>query len=136
MATQPSEIAGEFLKTHRLGVLATGRKDGSPQQALIGYLFDGDEFAIRTSDGSAKAKNIRKRGKVSLSVIDGPKVVVVYGTARVASGEEATPYLERMAQQMRPAGGGGPARPARPQAGNTVVILVSPEKYLAARLEG
>jgi PPOX class probable F420-dependent enzyme len=137
LTTQRGDLTTEFLKSHRLAVLATGRRDGSPQQALIAYMFDGKEFAIRTSDASAKAKNIRKRGKVSLSVTDGPKAVVVYGSARLVEGADAAPYLDRMAQQTRPAGGGSaPARPARPQTGNTLVILVSPEKYMSARLEG
>jgi len=135
MTTEVRDLANEFLKSHRLGLLATGRKDGSPQQALIAYQYDGKEFAIRTSEASAKAKNIRKRNRVSLSVTDGPKVVVVYGTARVAAGQEAAPYLERFAQQQRPAGA-GPARPQRQQSGEPVVIVVTPEKYMDARLEG
>ena len=135
MTVEPNELAKEFLKAHRLGVLATGRKDGSPQQALIAYQFDGREFAIRTSDASAKAKNIRKRDRVSLSVSDGPNGVVVYGRARVAAGPEAAPYLERFAQQQRPAGT-GPARPARQQTGEPVVLVLTPEKFMDARLEG
>src|SRR2546423_11769787 len=112
-----NSLTEESLKSHRLGVLATGRRDGSPQQALIAYMYDGKEFAIRTGDTSAKVKNIRKRGKVSLSVSDGPKVVVVYGNAHVLKGQDAAPYLERMQQQRQATAaaagpGGAPAGPA------------------------
>src|SRR5437879_654319 len=107
MTIEPNTLTDDFLKAHRLGVLATGRRDGSPQQALIAYMYDGNEFAIRTSGAAAKTKNIRKRERVSLSVVDGPKVVVVYGSASVLAGEAAAPYLERMQQQRRPAAAAG-----------------------------
>ena len=38
---QPTEEVAQYLKEHRLCVFATGRRDGSPQQSLIGYQFDG-----------------------------------------------------------------------------------------------
>ena len=133
---QQSDLAIDFLKSHRLGVLATGRRDGSPQQALIAYNFDGKEVAINTGEQSAKAKNLAKRPRASLSVTDGPKVVVVYGQARIARGAEAESYRERL-QAPRPAAD-APARtaPQRQQIGERVVIILTPEKILANRLEG
>jgi PPOX class probable F420-dependent enzyme len=133
MTTEPSGIQSEFLKTHRLGVLATGRRDGSPQQALVAYNYDGNDIAISTSDDSAKARNIVKRRQVSLLVTDGPKAVTVYGRARIVGGDAAGAYQERLATG-RPGGGSG--RPAQTRSGGErVIILIEPQKYFANRLE-
>jgi PPOX class probable F420-dependent enzyme len=78
----------DYLSGHRLGVLATGRRDGSPQQALVAYQFDGKDFAISTRRPSAKARNIRRQSRVALTVTDGPRVVVVYGRAKVVRDPE------------------------------------------------
>ena len=41
-----SPEADHRLKDHSLCILATGRKDGSPQQSYIGYQFDGSQFLL------------------------------------------------------------------------------------------
>ena len=127
----------EFLKTHRLGVLATGRRDGSPQQALIAYQFDGRDFAISTRAPSAKAKNVRKQPRVSLTVSDGPRVVVVYGRASVVREPEEVLryYLARLAspRQTEPVDQEALRRRLREE--ERVVVVITPEKYLPSRFE-
>ena len=76
-------MAETFLREHRLGVLATGRSGGTPQQSIIAYAFEGDDVVVRTGSETAKAKNIRRRKGISLAVTDGPTCVVVYGDARL-----------------------------------------------------
>ena len=135
----------EFLKTHRLGVLATGRRDGSPQQALIAYQFDGHDFGISTRAPSAKAKNVRKQPRVSLTVSDGPRVVVVYGRASLVREPEEVLryYLTRLVSPRPSAGSGqGQAEPVDPEAlrrrlgkEERVVLVITPEKYLPSRFE-
>jgi len=139
----------EYLKTHRLGVLATGRRDGSPQQALIAYQFDGGDFAISTRAPSAKAKNVRKQPRVSLSVSDGPRVVVVYGRASVVREPEEVLryYLTRLVSPHPSAGSGGASgqgqtEPVDQEAlrrrlgkEERVVLVITPEKYLPSRFE-
>lgn len=134
---ETSDLVLEFLKSHRLGTLATGRRDGSPQQTLIGYNFDGKDIVISAGEQSAKVKNLRKRPRASLSVTDGPKAVVVYGATLIIEGEEAEQIRASRMQFQRPAGQ-APARPApqRTQAGERVIICLTPERILANRLEG
>jgi PPOX class probable F420-dependent enzyme len=136
MASAAPEVI-DFLKSHRLGVLATGRRDGSPQQALIAYHFDGTDFAISTRSPSAKAKNIRRRQRVSLAVSDGPRVVVVYGRARLVSeaGEVLRYNLTRLRspRQTEPVDETALAR--RLAAEERVVVVVTPEKYLPSSFE-
>ena len=116
-------MADEFLKNHRLGIFATGRRNGAPQQSILAYRFDGDEFVISTGSETAKVKNIRRRPAVSLAVADGPTCVVVYGTARLLQGAEAETFL------------GEPPGSGR-QGGTPTLIVFAPESYRWARLEG
>jgi len=130
MTTQPRKtyaelkaMAEQFLKDHRLGILATGRRDGTPQQSILSYAYDGKDVVISTGGDTAKAKNIRKKAGVSLAVSDGPTCVVVYGKARLLQDAEAEAYLGR------PAGSGR-------QPGTPTLIVFEPETYRWARLEG
>jgi PPOX class probable F420-dependent enzyme len=116
-------MADQFLQNHRLGVFATGRRDGAPQQTIVAYRFDGHEVVISTGSDTAKVKNARKRPGVSLAVTDGPTCVVVYGTARLLQGAEAEAYL------------GEPPGSGR-QTGTPTLIVFVPETYRWARLEG
>ncbi len=116
-------LAETFVKEHRLGVLATGRSRGTPQQSIIAYSFDGDDVVVRTGSEAAKVKNIRRRTGVSLAVTEGPTCVVVYGDARLLQGDEAEAYL------------GEPPSSGR-QGGTPTLIVFSPETYRWARLEG
>jgi|SRR5581483_2448191 PPOX class probable F420-dependent enzyme len=131
-------LVAEFLKEHRLCVLATGRRDGSPQQSLVAYHFDGTDFAISARAPSAKARNARRQERVSVAVADGPRVVVVYGTARlVRDPEEVLRYnLTRLLPPRQQADVDRDALARRLRDEDRVVIVVTPEKYLASRLEG
>ena len=116
-------LVDEFLKERRLGIFATGRRDGSPQLTIVAYRFDGKEIVINTGAETAKVKNVRKRPRVSLAVSDGPRCVVVYGEARLLQGAAA----EALA--------GGPVSSGR-QGGAPTLIVFAPETYRWARLEG
>jgi PPOX class probable F420-dependent enzyme len=72
----------EFLSAHRWAVLATGRPDGSPQQAMVGYALDDEgRILVLTRPFTAKWRNVLRQPRVSVTVPDGRRHVVVYGTA-------------------------------------------------------
>jgi PPOX class probable F420-dependent enzyme len=72
--------AESFLREHLWGILATGRRDGSPQQSMIGYLVDDQgRIVISIKSYTAKWKNVLRQPRVSLTVADGRANVVVYG---------------------------------------------------------
>jgi PPOX class probable F420-dependent enzyme len=72
----------EFVSGHVWAILATSRRDGSPQQSMIGYALDPDgRFLISTQAATAKWRNALRQPKVSLTVPDGRVHVVVYGRA-------------------------------------------------------
>lgn len=70
-----------FLHSHKIAVLATGRRDGSPQVSHIVYDFDGNDIAISVKSYTAKWKNALRQPKVALLVHDGRKQLVIYGRA-------------------------------------------------------
>ena len=82
-----TEAQAKYLAERQLGVLATGRRDGSPQQSTITYLFDGTHVLISVTKDRAKYHNIRRQPRVSLLVPDGREQVIVYGTAELLEGK-------------------------------------------------
>jgi len=138
---QPTEEVAQYLKEHRLCVFATGRRDGSPQQSLIGYQFDGKEMLLGGQATSFKMRNLRRQPRCSMAVIDGRRVLLVYGRAELVEDEAAMAKLqERFGPREgppRPQGGevAAPPRPPRPM-GRRVSILFTPEKYIAERMSG
>ena len=61
-----SDEQAAYLRERQVGVLATSRMDGSPQQSMITYLFDGEHIVISTVKTSAKYHNVRRQPRVSL----------------------------------------------------------------------
>lgn len=140
MTTELSPEAAQYLKEHRLCVFATGRKDGSPQQSLIGYQFDGKEFLLGGQATSAKMRNLRRQPRCSLAVIDGRRVILVYGRAQIVEDPAEMEKLQqrfgpREAPPRREPAPGAPAPPPRPM-GRRVNILFTPEKYITERMNG
>ena len=79
---------GAFLAGHRWAVLATGRADGSPQQAMVGYAVDEEgRILISTPKTTAKWKNVARQPRVAITVPDGRVHLVVYGTAETIEAE-------------------------------------------------
>jgi PPOX class probable F420-dependent enzyme len=71
-----------FLRDHRWAVLATSRRDGSPQQSMIGYAVDDDgRIVVSVKSYTAKWNNARREPRVSVCVVDGRVHLVVYGIA-------------------------------------------------------
>lgn len=73
-----------FLAEHVWAVLATTRRDGSPQQSMVGYAVDGEgRLLISTKAYTAKWHNVRRRPSVSLTVPDGRVHLVLDGTVEL-----------------------------------------------------
>jgi PPOX class probable F420-dependent enzyme len=73
-----------FLESHVWAVLATTRRDGSPQQSMVGYVVDDEgRLVISTKAYTAKWHNVRRRPSVSLTVPDGRVHLVIDGTVEL-----------------------------------------------------
>ena len=98
----------QFLADHVWAVLATSRRDGSPQQALVGYPLDEQGRIICSTQAfTAKWYNAVREPKVCITVPDGRVNVVVYGTAEAITtdperAELTADFLAAVRGQERP----------------------------------
>jgi PPOX class probable F420-dependent enzyme len=76
-----SQDEREFLADRRLAVLATGRRDGSPQISMVYYHFDGHDLVVSVTTDRAKWANVCRQPSVALLVNEGRRQLVVYGRA-------------------------------------------------------
>ncbi len=96
---------------------------------MISYNFDGDDIVIKAAYNSAKTRALLRRPRASLCVMDGPKVVVVRGEARIASRDEAQAITER---RLPPS---GRAASSRQVFGERIVIVLTPTKVVTNQVE-
>jgi PPOX class probable F420-dependent enzyme len=95
----------EFLRAHRWAILATGRRDGSPQQSMVGYaVLDDGRLAISVKAYTAKWHNALRQPRVSLAVPDGRAHLVLNGTAECI---DADPRRAELTADVFAALGGG-----------------------------
>jgi PPOX class probable F420-dependent enzyme len=73
----------EYLNGHQWAVVATGRKDGSPQASMIAYVWDGEYVLVTFRQRSAKRHNIARQPRVALVIPDGRRALTIYGTAEL-----------------------------------------------------
>lgn len=83
-----TEEQAAYLRERQLGILGTGRKDGSPQMSMITYLYDGEHILISITKDRAKYRNIQRNPRVALLVPEARQQVIVYGTAEIIDGRE------------------------------------------------
>ncbi len=87
----------EYMKSQRLARLATVSPDGQPDNAAVGFEFDGQYFYIggHNLPATRKFKNIQKgQHKIALIVDDlasvdpwQPRGIRIYGTAEIVERE-------------------------------------------------
>ena len=98
------ESARGVLESNALGHLVTINADGSPQVSVIWIGLDGDEIIAAHVPNNQKVKNIRRDGRVVLSVetdrrneMGLTEYLVITGTARITEGG-AVDVLRRLAK--------------------------------------
>ena len=91
----------QYLREHNLAVLATGRRDGSPQVSTIYYDYDGADIVVSVTSDRAKWINAMRQPRVALLVYEGRRQLVLYGVAEgVASDPERTALTRRIHVSM------------------------------------
>ena len=90
-----------YLREHRLAVLATGRRDGSPQLSTIMYDYDGDDLVVSVRRRSAKWHNVQQQPSVALLVPDGRRQLIVYGRAEPLGHPERLAAMRRINRRSR-----------------------------------
>jgi PPOX class probable F420-dependent enzyme len=122
----------QFLDAHRWAVLATGRRDGSPQQSMIGYAVDDEgRLLVTMPPQTAKWKNARRQPNVCVTVADGREHLVVYGAAEPVERDPERAAL--VATVFRAVIGADPPDPLPPDLEQRTVLRITPTKTLLQR---
>lgn len=69
MPTLPDHVR-VFLEAPRYATIATVDEDGTPRQAVIWFLLDGDTIVINSLEGRRWPTNLRRDPRLSLAVTD------------------------------------------------------------------
>jgi PPOX class probable F420-dependent enzyme len=87
------DSARAVLESNALGHLVTLNPDGSPQVSVIWVGLDGDEIIAAHVPNNRTVKNIRRDGRISLSIetdtvneMGLAEYLIVNGTARITEG--------------------------------------------------
>ncbi len=70
-----------FLEARKWAMLATGRRDGSPQVSMVAFNWDGKHLLVSVKRDTAKWHNAKRQPRVALLVHEDRKQLVVYGRA-------------------------------------------------------
>lgn len=77
------DVRSFLIDTLRWGVLATSNPDGSIQQSVMEFDFDGDQILMNTKRGRVKDRNLRADNRLSLCFEDGERYVAIRGRAEL-----------------------------------------------------
>lgn len=78
-----SPAARLFLEAPRFAVVASLNPDGSPLQAVVWYLLDGDEIVFNSRLGRRWPSNLQRDRRVSLTVADGYEYIEFRGEVEI-----------------------------------------------------
>ena len=128
----PAEVRS-LLATGPLAHLTTLNADGSPQVTVVWVGIEGGEFVCAHMNMWHKVKNIRRDGRVALSLLGHGRnsfglqeYLVVYGQAHITEGGGAA-LLQRLAQVYIGPGVEFPPEPIRSQPG--FITHIVPQRF-------
>jgi PPOX class probable F420-dependent enzyme len=126
----PTSEQDQLIREQKLAILATLRKDGTPQLTPINYAYRDGSILISTTRERAKYPNLRRDPRVALNVIhpSGHPYVTIYGRARIEEADivdgtaeifrriSDRPLPEDFAQRLREQ--------------QRVLVIVTPERFI------
>ena len=126
----PTPEQEQILREERLAILATFRRDGSPQLTPINYVYQDGRFLISTTRDRAKYHNVRRNPHVSLCILrpEGRPYVTVFGRAEIEETEIAEGTAEifrRISDRPLPENFDEVLRQQR-----RILITVTPERFV------
>jgi PPOX class probable F420-dependent enzyme len=107
--------------------LATLMPDGSPQVSPVWIDADGDTLLVNSAEGRIKDKNVRKDGRVALSLTDPEnpyKAVMIRGRVVEITHDGADAHIDKMAKKYM----GQDKYPLRQPGEVRVLYRVKPDK--------
>ena len=92
-----------ILRGKRNAYLATVMPDGSPQLTPVWADVDGDDVVVNTPEGTVKLANMRRDGRVALTIEaeeDRYKVLSIRGrVVEIESGAHADEHIDRLSRR-------------------------------------
>ena len=107
--------------------VATLMPDGSPQVSTIWIDRDGDDVLFNTAEGRVKTDNLRRDGRVAISVFDQhdhDEQVIVRGTVVDMTTEGADEHIDFLAKKYL----GADSYPFRDPKEQRVIVRVRPDR--------
>jgi PPOX class probable F420-dependent enzyme len=88
-STTLSSAARRFLAASHFAVVATLNPDGTPLQAVVWYLLDGDEIVFNSAVGRRWPANLARDGRTAVAVVDGYRYLEVRGRVQIDDDPES-----------------------------------------------
>ncbi len=124
-----NEAALALLERPVIAHLGTVGADGTPHVTPVWIDVDGGDVIINAVDTRAKTANMRRSGKVALSVVDPDdpyRVVALQGTVTDIDGDGADDDIRRLARKYL----GADTYPGRPAHERRVKITIRTDRVL------
>src|SRR6201992_134382 len=101
MAAIPDE-AKHLFEDKEMAHVATLNADGPPQVSAVWIALDGDLITFNTAEGRVKPKNLRRDGRVAISIADGEdpyENLIVQGNVVEMTHEGADADIDALAKR-------------------------------------
>jgi PPOX class probable F420-dependent enzyme len=126
MAAIPDE-AKHLFENKEMAHVATLNADGSPQVSAVWIARDGDLITFNTAEGRVKPKNLRRDGRVAISITgeENPyENLIVQGKVAEMTHEGADADIDALAKRYL----GVDSYPYRQPGEERVIVKIEPEK--------
>src|ERR1700744_5005778 len=126
MAAIPDE-AKHLFENKEMAHVGTLNADGSPQVSAVWIALDGDLVPFNTAEGRLKPKNLRRDGRVAISIAgqDNPyENLILQGTVTELTNEGADEDIDALAKRYLDAD----SYPFRQPGEERVIVKIAPEK--------
>lgn len=126
MASIP-ESAKRLLEGKTFAHIATLMPDGSPQVTPVWIDHEGDTIVFNTVEGRLKHKNLKRDGRVAISVVDNENpyaALIIRGKVTEMTTEGADDHIDALAKRYLGADKYPFARPGEVR----VIVKIEPEK--------
>ena len=126
MAAIPDE-AKHLFEDKEMAHVATLNADGSPQVSAVWIALDGDLVTFNTAEGRLKPKNLRRDGRVAISIADEENPyenVIIQGKVIDMINDGADDDIDALAKRYLDAD----SYPFRQEGEERVIVKIEPEK--------
>lgn len=116
----------DILSSTAFAHVATIGPDGAPQNNPVWFDWDGTHLLFSQTTGRQKYRNVRRRPKVAISILDegNPyRYLEVRGTVAEIVDDEGNAFIDSMAQKYM----GQPSYPWHQPGDHRVIVKVLPE---------